>query len=137
MVGNERFIELVQEFNGNRYMAVNYIVKLARKLTAKYNYMLLDSEAISWLLTGAQPKIVTYYYKSLHNKKSPQHAFIDDILCYVDDKGVSFCVNQSIQMSQKANHLIYIYTGVSDEHRQARIRVLTRIIWYNLHNYID
>lgn len=136
MLGNNEFRELSDKF-GSAHAAVMYVVRAARKLAAKYDYIILDSEAISWVLTGERPKVVNKYIQCLDSRKTSDIAYIDDILSGVDDEEVCNCVKESIKESRSSNHLIYLYKGVLDDCKKARIRILTRIIWYNLHNYIN
>ena len=134
MLGLKEFEELKKRY-GCSYAAISVVVKEARRLAKKYNYIILDSEAISWVVTGRKPITLDKYLNVVRTRKPPEIAFIDDILSGVDDNDVCKCVRQSVKDSLEANHLIYVYTDIPDEGRQARVRILTRIIWYNLHNY--
>lgn len=116
---------------GSPYAAVNYISSEARKLASKYDNVILHSEAIDWVITGEKPKIISGVGK-LSTKLNYVKSYIDEILCYVDDASVCESVRYSIDASRSSNHLIYVYKDVPDESRQARVRVLTRMIWYNL-----
>ena len=126
----EYFNEITAKL-GNPYAAVNYIAASARKLAAKYNNLILDSEAINWLVTDNKPAILNKQH-TISTKGDYVRSYVDEMLSYVDDTDVCDSVRYSINTSRDANHLIYVYTNVPDEFRQARVRILTRMIWYNL-----
>lgn len=125
-----KFHQLEQEL-GSSYAAVNLIASEARKLATQYDNKILHSEAIDWYLTGNKPKILNDKYK-LYTSSNYVRSYVDEVLSYVDDIGVCESVRHSISASRSSNHLIYVYKDVSDDFRQARVRVLTRIIWYDL-----
>lgn len=131
----KRFRELTNQL-GSPYAAVNYISSEARKLANKYDNIILHSEAIDWVVTGEMPDILkNNKYKRIPHRKSNLRSYMDELLSYVDDEAVCESVRYSIYASKSSNHLIYVYKDVSDESRQTRVRVLTRMIWYNLNLY--
>lgn len=129
---NEKFQQFIDMCDGNVYKAVNLVAKLARQKAEATNNLVLHSEAISWVLTSETPQILN----EVSNPKdcaSYSTAYISDVLSYIDDIQVCDAVRTSLKHSKKEHHLIYLYRDVSDEHRRARVRVLTRMIWYNLY----
>lgn len=135
MRGNDVYNQIVRDFDYNEFIAVNFLVGLTRKVAAKYNFLLLDSEALSWILTGDQPPVLNKVRRLRKQAAVRRKALLYDILNYVDDTSVKSCVVESIKESTNFQNLVYIYTGVNDKPRQARIRILTRMIWYSLHKY--
>lgn len=114
---------------GSPYAAVNYIAKSARKKLKESNNGILESQAISWVLTGKEPKVhrrMPVYNSSLNIP------YVDEVLCYVDDEEVCESVRESYNESLLAHHLIYCYHNNLDEFRKSRVRILTRMIWYNI-----
>lgn len=111
------------ESTGNIYSAVMAVVKDARNLSSN-GYT--DTQALSYVLSGEVPKIRKHAATS---RKDRLESMIKDELCEVDDPDVCGAVEISLQKSTKKRYLVYDYQGVLDEPRQARIRVLTRIIW--------
>lgn len=130
---NEHFNEIVSKFNGNRYQAVQYIQKQSRKLLEYTDNRITDSEAITWVLTGEKPD---YESRKTFNEITAkyEYAYVDEILCYIDDKQVCESIRLSISKSKKSKNLVYRYTKGLDESKKSRVRVVTRIIWYNLFN---
>lgn len=115
---------------GNSYAAVNYIAKQAKKLASDNDNKILYSEAITWLLTGDKPKVLDIILA--REQKAHIHTdYIDDLLSLVDNPLICQSVRQSIKASKLCNHLIYFYTHLSDDNDKARVRILTRMVWYN------
>ena len=124
---------------GSPYAAVRFITQESRKLTNKYNNCILDSEAISWVITGEKPKSAYEYEKQIALEKRIQsistkyiQSAVDECLSYVDDAGVCKSVRTSIKASKQARHLVYIYIDLDNEWQHSRVRSLTRMIWYSL-----
>lgn len=113
---------------GSPYAAVNYVAKTARKLMKEIEYPVMESEAISWVLTGEKPEAkgrnrIPFNY-DIH--------LLDDILSGVDDPEVCISVRESYSASLQAHHLIYCYHMSLDENRKARVRILLNMVWYNI-----
>ena len=123
----QRFNQLVDTL-GSPYAATNYLARLARKLLVDNDNRLLESEAITWALTGEKPK--------LHRKRAdyslPSMEIVDEVLCYVDDEDVCESVKDSYNKSLQAKHLIYCYSHELTEYQRSRVRILMRMIWYNI-----
>lgn len=123
----EQFDKLALQL-GSPYAAVNFVAKSARNKLLATNNQILDSEAISWVLTGIAPELrkrrKIYDY-------SVTIRYIDDVLACVDDEEVCECVRNSYEQSLESKHLIYSYNNELDDDRKARVRVLTRMIWFN------
>ena len=124
----EQFDQLASAL-GSTYAAVNYISSAARVLLEENNYPCVESQAILWALTGKKPKFRRK--KSLLSELDTIHV-LDDVLCYVEDTEVCKMVRKSYGESLKIHHLIYFYNDEMDVDTRARIRILTRIAWYNL-----
>lgn len=144
---------------GNSYAAVIYISKLARKLSKTVNYDVLDSQALSWAITGIQPQPIKLPVSIKLAVKLP----IAEVLQLVDDEEVKDAVIESLRHSVDnylsstnttlynidkvtsyseefmsrfilnndldTKWLIFCYNDVQDKPRQSRIRILTRLIW--------
>lgn len=127
--GQDKLQELQKAFGGNRYAVVRYVASEARKLMSKYNNVILESEAISWFLTGEIPKSIQNG-EHLKPKRSQAISYTDEVLSYVTDKDVCHDVRSTIKHSRQISRLEFIYTCVKqDSGKQARIRILSRMIW--------
>lgn len=113
---------------GSTYAAVNYIAKSARQKRKQVDNRILESEAITWALTGIQPKLRRVCKVAEWGTLN----YLDEVLSYVDDENVAQSVRESYSESAKVHHLIYCYHSDLNESQKSRVRVLTRMIWYNI-----
>lgn len=125
---NYIFDQYVQAL-GSKFAAIVYVSKLARQRAKSVDNCILESEALSWVLTGIEPLAVSKWRKGLLNRKRLRDRYAEDRLMYVEDNDVRDAVALTIQESQRSSHLIYLYNNVKDESRQARVRILSRMIW--------
>lgn len=125
----------IEVCGGNKYAATRVFIRAVRSLAKKYNYLILDSEAISWLLTGEKPKIIEWNAKYGRRKLASHLNYMDDLMTSVDDDTIKDAVRDSVAQSLEQHHLIYVWKGSLDEYRASRVRVLTRMIWYNLQEH--
>lgn len=114
---------------GSPFAAVKYIAQSARQKRQSVDYRVLESQAITWVLTGIQPKLSKRHLNVSDWYNLP---YLDEVLSCVDDDDVAASVRESYSESMKAHHLIYYYHQSLNEHQKARVRVLTRMIWYNI-----
>lgn len=124
-----KFLDFVEDC-GNPYYAVNQITAWVRDVLKKYDNHLLASEVISWVVRGEKPISVDRTSDELDKHiKRVQKSNLEELLCYVDDEEVCNSVRMSYECSIKNKELSFIYGNVLDEPRQARIRILMRILW--------
>ena len=122
---------VIAEALGSRFAAVNYVSSLARKLCLDTNNEVLQSQAITWAITGEKPAYTTH--KISIDKLNQEYQYsLDEVLCYVDNEEVCDSVRLSYNKSLEAHHLIYLYSDGLSEYDKPRVRILLRIIWYNL-----
>lgn len=119
-----RYLETVD----NPYGEVMQVVSKARELTALYNNKILHSEAITSAIHGTQPDI----QRLLDVESEFESRYIREMFCYIDDKELCDAVYDSFYASKEKNNLIYVYNCIVEPDRKARIRVLTRMLWYKL-----
>ena len=114
---------------GSNYAAVQYVSRVARHFTAKYDYLPLHSEALSYAIRGEMPP----NFSALTDTKSRtnyRRLYIRELLSTLDDKEVRDAVYTSITTSLRHQNLTYVYNKIKDESQQARIRILTNMLWY-------
>ena len=122
--GFRRYLETAD----NPYNEVMQVASKARELSALYNNKILHSEAITSIIHGTQPDI-----QCLFDIESEfESRYIREVFCYIDDKELCDAVYDSFYASKEKNNLIYVYNSISEPDRRARIRVLTRMLWYKL-----
>lgn len=117
MNGQKEFEKLALKV-GSRFLAVNMISSEARRLAKSVDNKILDSEAITWALTGNMPDFPV--------KKKKQKSSMYDILSEVSDERIVKSVIQSVKHSKEYIEFFYDKTLTTDE--RARVRILTRII---------
>lgn len=120
--GNDLFLKRAKELK-NPYTAVNEVISDARKLMSNNN--LLESQAISWALTGVKPKGVI----------SPcKHDTVRNILRQLRfeidaPEEIKRSVCMTIYNSINCGHLIYSYTQNLPEFDKPRVEILSNIWW--------
>ena len=58
--------------------------------------------------------------------------YIKELFMYIDDKDIKDAVYDSFYDSKLKKNLVYVYNNISDAYKKARVRILTRMLWYNL-----
>lgn len=133
MIEDIRVFQELSEQLGSSFAATMYIAAEARKLAESYDNVISHSEALNWVVTGVRPTILDRInVTEIHTDTSKL-----DILNYIDDEEVKAAVRCSYEASCRSRNLVYEYNQVSDESRQTRIRVITRLIWYGLDTQLE
>lgn len=118
------------------YSVVNTIAQISREKAAQCNNYILESEALTWVIQGIQPDILQQPYKNSNKCMTPyQMDYLNDTLCYIEDKQVCKAVKDSVIASQKSKYLIYLYNNIDNESKKARVRILTRMIYDTINKY--
>ena len=111
---------------GSDYYTCLYLAKLARNQRTQLNNLISESEALTWALTNELPDDLDDRIRA----KSASLKNIEDILNYVEDAEVQNAARQSFRDGIECEHLVYNYLKVSDSSKQARVRILTRIMFH-------
>lgn len=133
IIDNKSFQKYIEKYDSDKFYAVAVIGRMASNLVRKYNGVILPSEAISWIFTGERPEILNKYKR--YQLTYQFTTFEDDVLELVEDEEIKDCVIESMQKSIENQNLTYCYKDVEDTSYKARIRILTRIIWYHYNKY--
>ena len=110
------------------YSDVMSISNQARELSKRSGESILHSEAISRVLKGDTSKIV--FDDDVIDEYESK--YIKEMFMYIDDKEIKDAVYDSFYDSKKNRNLIYVYNEITDENRKSRVRILTRMLWFNL-----
>ena len=110
------------------YSDVMSISNQARELSKRSGESILHSEAISMVLKGDTSKIV--FDDDVIDEYESK--YIKEMFMYIDDKEIKDAVYDSFYDSKKNRNLIYVYNEITDENRKSRVRILTRMLWFNL-----
>jgi len=104
------------------------IAATARKKADDCNNQIFHSQAVAWAVQGIEPK----YKGTGYTRRDYEESQLQEEFCYIEDKEICTAVRKSFYASKKANNLVYRYGSIKDSQRQARVRVLTRMLWYRL-----
>lgn len=128
---SKNFKVWVDRYNGNVYKAVYELGQAAAKRVKDCNNKISNAEGISWVLNGHKPD---YEHRRAYwdTKKAIIEEYIATNLELIYDKKICKCVRSSVWNSLNHRYLLYDYKGVDDESRRARIRILTKLIWYEI-----
>lgn len=126
------FLDIVRSLDCNQYAISMYVAKLSRQICIN-NPVVLSSEAIDWIVTGNKPSILNKPHIEVNQSFNRcREDTIIDALEWVTDEIVKENVITSVNWSISNHHLIYTYNNVQDDNVKARIRILVRMIWYEL-----
>lgn len=126
--GNDEEFRRYLESSENVYADVSRIAREARSLANDMNNKLLHSDAITCAVHGTSPECEMWR----DAEDEYEATVIRDMFCSIEDKAVCDAVYDSYYDSKDARHLIYVYNKIKDKPRQARVRILTRMLWYKL-----
>ena len=105
----------------NPYLAAMQLAKNARAICESLPNRITESVALDYAARNQLP----------NPKDFPDHRLdrVREYLLYVDDIEIKSAVVRSYEASLVKNNLVYEYQNVSDEPRQARVRVIMNILW--------
>lgn len=116
--------------SSNIYGMVSDIAKRARSVADKCGNRILHSEAITKVVSNDTTDIISD--DSIIDEYEAK--YIKEMFAYIDDKSVKDAVYDSFYESKAHHNLIFIYNDIVDEGIKARVRVITRMLWYKLIN---
>ena len=103
-------------------------MKNAVEAVRQSNYQLRNSQAITCVVQNKPANEMLH----IDDTQSAEDLQIKELYCTVDSKSICDAVYDSYFDSKAAGHLIYTYNNIVDKHQRARVRVLTRMLWYRL-----
>jgi hypothetical protein len=119
LINNTYYKELCQTMNP--YLAIMQMAKDTRDICTSLENRITTSTALAYAAQGKQP----------NPKDFPDHRLdrVKEYLNYVDDIEIKTAVIRSYELSLKKNNLVYEYQNVSEESRQARVRIILNMLW--------
>ena len=121
-----KFEELAESC-GNRYMAIQYVAKMSRKLGKTIPRYMLESKLLTWALTGERPP-TRNLYRILY-ARNPDLRALNEYLMYVEDEEISSTVRYMYLRSVRSRHLVYDHEKELEENKLARARIILRMVW--------
>lgn len=125
---DDKKLRIQLESAANPYAVVKDIISSARIISDKFDNKILHSEAITHAVHKTEPAV--QYIEDTKNEYEAHQ--IKELFCYIDDKEVCDAVYDSFYTSKYKKHLIFIYNDIDNPDKQARIRILTRMLWHKL-----
>ena len=122
MTGDKEFRDIADHL-GSAFAAVNYIASEARHLATTRDESILDSEAISWVLTGQCPE----HLKIPRSHSISGRSYMHELLVNVDNPDIVRSVAATMRRSTGLK-LNYTYTQSLNESQKARVRILCNMI---------
>ena len=119
LVYNPHYQELCQQMNP--YLAIMQMAEDTRNICSSLDNRITVSAALDYAAQGTVPNPKDY----------PDHRLdrVKDYLTGVIDPEIRYAVIKSYEASLYKDHLIYVYNNISDNPRQARVRVILNILW--------
>lgn len=130
----QRVEDIIDECNGDRYRAVHRICNKAEELGRSVDYCLTESECIVWALSNEEPKNLEDRKRQHMNAIKHRTHYLEDLLGYIEDDDIIEAVRTSYDMSIRIDSLTFYYNNIKDKFKKVRVRVLTRMCWYNRYN---
>jgi len=130
---NKLFEDKYLSENENIFEAINIWSNDSEKLKAKYQNRLSSNEALSAILNGNLPDNLDRRIMVRDSEKRYADRYIQEALTQIDDYDIKVSVSQSMSCSRSENHLVFVYLDSLTEAQKARVRVISRLIWYNLY----
>lgn len=116
--------------NGDQFKACNAISKVSEHLLNKFD-MYDGCEALLWAITGHPSVSVYERTKQKMNATVPKTQYMKNLLGYVSDDNVTRCVEESFSQSVRIGSLTFYYPVHISKENKSRVRVLTRMCWFN------
>lgn len=132
-IQSKKFYDKYMQDTDNVFEAINQFSEDANELRKKHKNLLACNEALSATLSGILPSNLEERKTLKHLKNKYLQRYVSSVLADVDDIEVKLSVLQSINRSQLSNSLEYEYLDSLTSSQQARVRILTRLIWFNIH----
>lgn len=111
------------------------LMNSARSLATDCGERILHSSAITHIVNGTKPSGKDRWVCA----DEYEARAIRDLFCNISDKEVCDAVYDSFYENKRINsrscggkNLIFVYNHITDPNKQARVRILTRMLWYKL-----
>ena len=119
------------EVQDNKYGLILGVARQAKELSEDYDDLILHSEAITHTIHGTKPRL-----KDITRWET--EAFeIKDMFCSIEDVQVCNAVYDSFYASKEEGNLLYVYNNIENPYIQARVRILTRLLWDKLNMHYE
>ena len=123
----------VEDFSGDVFASINQWAKDANSVTSRTYDRIGHNEALSSCLTQQLPE-------NLHKRrrvKDMEHLYVEryvrEAISQIDDPAVRYSVLTTINASRAEKNLVFKYHDNLTKAQKARVRVISKLVWYNLY----
>lgn len=116
--------------NGDQFKACNAMCNEAEKLHKKYP-VFDGKECLVYALTGKLPVSLHDKERQYMNLTVPKTSYMKNLLEYIDNENIVTCVEESFAQSVRLGSLTFYYPVLIPSEDKTRVRVLTRMCWFN------
>mgnify|MGYP002625315442 CR=1 FL=1 len=130
---NELFETKYLSRTDNIFEAINLWANDSEKLRAQYQNRLDSNEVLSASLTRKLPENLDRRILVKDADQRYVDKYIREALTQIDDESIRISVLQTLNHSRSENHLVFRYLENLTCGERSRVRVISRLIWYNLY----
>ena len=123
----------VEDCGGNVFEAICKFSTDAEKVKAKTEGRLSNSEALSAVLNKALPENTFNRQRVETMEQLYIERYIREVLSQIDDIAVRYSVSQTLQKSKAEKNLVFTYLDALSPAQRARVRIISKLVWYNLY----
>lgn len=116
--------------DGDQFKACNAMCNEAEKIHKKYP-VFDGKECLVYALTGKLPVSLHDKERQYMNLTVPKTSYMKNLLEYIDNGDIVTCVEESFAQSVRLGSLTFYYPVSISSEDKTRVRVLTRMCWFN------
>ena len=127
------FYDKYMNQTNNVFDAINLWVDESNSLNSKYLNKLSDAEALSSVLNGKLPENINNRKVVKEVEANYASRYIDEVLSEIDDNLIKISIMKSLDLSKLKKNLVFKYADGLSRAQKARVRIVCKLIWYNLY----
>lgn len=113
--------------SGCVYDVVFSTAQKARKLSEDSYNAIPHKDSLTYIARGIKVDL-----EQFSNITDYETKYINEQFCYIDDDSVKESVMESFRRSKQTRSLRFVYKNITSHPKMARVRVLTRMLYYSL-----
>ena len=119
LIDNQAYKQLEKSFGA--FESTIIVAKRAKEISSSLGNRIPSATALDYAARGQLPNPKDYPDHRLDRAKN--------YVVYIEDIEVKSAIIASYEQSLYKNNLVYDYRTISDEPRQARVRIVMNILW--------
>ena len=117
----------------NVFDAINSWVKDSEKIKAQTENRVSNAESLTSAVFGKLPSNTFKRKRVIDMENSYVERYIREEVAQIDDIQVRYSVLGSLSTSIKQKNLVFKYLDALTPAQRARVRVISKLVWYNLY----